>query len=387
MNKVESKQKGDIYIDFRIAVVILTTFCLFMVCALIMVGCLIGNAIADNADRGDSYSDDDSPSGSKRPTSDTTDLPVSGEIKPGEKTGIVLPSVTPTGSYLSATPSNVVDVSSDSSIKSAHTILVELTGNTSIAEKGSDVRIYPASMTKVMTLLVACENAKDPNARLTVTQEMVEYQQEMGASGIMGFSAGESVTVEDALYLVNYNSDTIACLMLAEYVAGGEEEFVRMMNDKAKAIGLTNTNFVNCTGLHNTEHYNTCREMAAIMACALKNEVAGKVLTSYTGYSVDIYQSETSTSSRKSTTYAAWYSGRLSDNAWAGNGSDVKIIGGKTGYEDIPTYCFVTAGRNIETGAEYVCVTVGRSSTDQTKVTEKANTNDTKLMYQKYATQ
>lgn len=387
MSKVENKQSSDIMIDFRLAAVIATTFCLFVVCALIMFGCLIGNAIADNADRGNNYVENDTPSGNKRPVTDTTDIPVSGEIKPGVKTGLMLPSVTATGTYISTTPNDVIDVTSNTSIKSAHAILVELKGNTSVAEKGSDVKIYPASMTKVMTLLVACENAKDANARITVTQEMVEYQQEMGASGIMGFSAGESVTVEDALYLVNYNSDTIACLMLAEYVAGGEAEFVELMNKKAKDMGLTGTHFVNCTGLYDAEHYTTCREMAAIMTCAMNNEAARKIITSYNGYTVDIYNGDATTSSRTSTTYAAWYSGRLGDNAWAGNGSDVKIIGGKTGYEDIPTYCFVTAGKNTETGTEYVCVTVGRSSKEQPKITEKQNTNDTKVMYQKYATQ
>lgn len=386
MDKIDNKQNEDILIDFRIAMVIATTFCLFVVCTLIMVGCLIGNAVSDNRGRKDEYSSNISQT-NKTPSTDTSsDIPVSGEIKVGVKSGLMLPSATVAGTYVSTTSADVVDVSADTSIKSGHTILVELTGNSSVAEKGADVKIYPASMTKVMTLLVACENARDPNARITVTQEMVQYQQEMGASGIMGFSAGESVTVEDALFLVNYNSDTIACLMLAEYVAGGEAEFVELMNKKARDIGLTGTNFVNCTGLYDAEHYTTCREMAAIMACALQNEAARKVLTSYKGYTVDIYSSATATSSRTSTTYAAWYSGRLGDNAWAGNGSDVKIIGGKTGYEDIPTYCFVTAGKNTETGTEYVCVTVGRSDKDQPKVTEKQNTNDTKVLYQKYAT-
>lgn len=388
MNNDVKKSKGqELYIDARVAVVIAVTFILFLVAVITMTVSLV----MDMTDDGGYVSVDDGDGDVKTPTKkpqDTgkTDTPVSGTPKPGYKTGMVLPALTPADAVKSTPAAELTDLAEDTGIKSAHAVLVKLGDNSSIAEKGADTKVYPASMTKVMTLLVACENARDPNALLTVTQEMVDYHKDTGGSGMMGFSAGESITVEDALYLVIYDSDTIACLLLAQYVAGSEQAFVGMMNDKAAALGLTGTHFVNCTGLFDEEHYTTCREMAAIMACALKNAVAKEIITSYNGYTVDIYQGDNRNNSRSSLAYADWYSTRLGDNPWAGNGSDVKILGGKTGYEDIPRYCFVTYAKNTETGTEYICVTVGRSSNEQYKISLAESTNDTKRIYQKYAT-
>lgn len=305
----------------------------------------------------------------------------------GEKTKIALPSMTLEKTYMSTSSSSAVIIPDDSKIiASQAAILVELSGNTSIVERNSDVKIYPASMTKVMTLIVACENIKDPTAKLKVTQEMVDYHRETGGSGMMGFEAGESITVEDALYLINYNSDTIACLLIAEHVAGSEAEFVKRMNQKARDLDLVNTNFVNCTGLYDNEHYTTCREMAAIMYAAINNSAARKIVTAYNEYIVDIYSNTTDEIERSVKAYSGWYSTRLNDNNWAGNGSDVKIYGGKTGYEDIPTSCFVTYAQNTETKVEYICVTVGRiTKTSGNGVNNSQSTADTKKLYQDYA--
>ena len=285
--------------------------------------------------------------------------------KLGAKTQIKLPSATASGSYKSSSDSAAVSIEG---IQSQAAILVNLNTGTSTAEKNSDTVIYPASMTKVMTVLKA--DAYGHGIR--------------GGSGIMAFKAGDAITVEDALYLINYNSDTIACLLIANHVAQSEAGFVALMNNKAKAIGLSNTNFVNCTGLHDANHYTTCREMAAIMACAMKNEAAKKIITAYSGYSVDVYVN--GNVDRSPTVYSGWFSTRLGDNNWAGKGSDVKIYGGKTGFEDIPTSCFVTYAQNTVTKTEYICVTVGRISEDQPKVSNAQSTEDTKKVYQVYAT-
>ncbi len=295
------------------------------------------------------------------------------------KTGISLPSATPSGNYLSASTPGAVAIDG---IISEAAILVNLNTNTSTAEKNSDSIIYPASMTKVMTLLVACENLTDPSKKLTVTEAMVQYQSEMGGSGNLGFVAGESITVEDALYLINYRSDTIACLLIAEHIAKSEAGFVQMMNTKAQQLGLTKTNFTNCTGLHNDNHYTTCREMAAIMKCAIANPTAKKIITAYSGYTVNVYGGETD---REPVIYSGWYSERMKDNAWVGGGADVKVLGGKTGYEDIPTSCFVTYAKNTETNVEYICVTVGRVNASGAKVNNATSTADTKTIYKTYA--
>ena len=316
------------------------------------------------------------------------------------KTGIKLPCATVGGSYLSSPASNVSKIEG---IDSDCAILVDINGNVSVAEKNADTLVHPASLTKVMTLLVACENVQNGGALLTVTQEMLDRRKQLDGSGelVDNTSAlnseddveivqivGKSVTVEDALYLINYQSDTVSCLMIAEHVAGSEEAFVAKMNAKASQMGLSmNTNFVNCTGL--TEKggaYNTttARDMAAIMACALKNETARTIITSYDKYVADIYENG------KKTEYtipffADWqnYPKRLNGNTKAGN---VNILGGKTGYEDIPSSCFVTYGKNVKTGKEYVCVTIGKYIGSSTAdVYNAPSTEDTRTVYKNYA--
>ena len=297
------------------------------------------------------------------------------------KSSLTLPSSTPSGSYLSGYAS---DAKSITGISSAAAVLVDVSAGKVTASKSADTKIYPASMTKVMTLLVACENASVAGKLLTVEQWMIDYQQQMGASGIMGFKAGEQVSLEDALYLINYNSDTIACLLVANYISGSEAKFVSLMNQKARELGLTNTNFTNTTGLHDTNHYTTCREMAAIMNCAMKNPVASKIISAHSGRGISVYSNNKVT--RSATVYAAWYSddGRFNDDARVyGTSGNMTVIGGKTGYEDIPTACFVTIAEH-KNGSRYICVTVGRTAETQTTVSPSQSTTDTETIYREY---
>ena len=123
---------------------------------------------------------------------------------------------------------------------------------------------------------MACENAKDPNALLTVTDEMVKKynasynaSKEDGPSVAISWKSGYQVTMEDALHMIIYESDTYACWLVANSVAGSEEGFVALMNAKAKSLNIdTTTHFENVTGLYHDNHYTTCLDMAAIMAAA-----------------------------------------------------------------------------------------------------------------------
>lgn len=292
---------------------------------------------------------------------------------------LTFPSKTASGSYLSTSSSTVV--TNDSQLKSAAAILVDMQTNTSLFERFSDATVYPASMTKVMTILVACELATDPTELLTITPQMItDLQESGGASTLGGWQAGDQITVEDALFLVNYKSDTVACWLLANRFGGSEKGFVAKMNQKAQSMGLTGTNFVNCTGLHNDNHYTTCREMAAIMQAAMNNPAAKKVITEYQEYTIQVYRD--GTPNRTASMFAAWYSTRLQDNNYVGDGSDMRIRGGKTGKEDIPSNCFVTVAENG--GKWYVCVTVGRISQSEPSVAMHASTTDARYLYSHY---
>ncbi len=310
------------------------------------------------------------------------------------KTGISLPSATKGGTYVYST-STATDITG---IQSSAAALIDVTNGKAVATKNGNTKIYPASMTKVMTVLLACENAKDPTALLTVSEDMIQkYKLYDNPSTAHTWQAGYQVTVEDALYMAIYKSDTYACWLLAEHVAGSEEAFVQMMNSRAAALGCTDTSFKNCTGLFDENHYTTCFDMAAIMAAAMNNEAAAKVLTSTQQYVADIYINGVKNSSLAVPMWSGWYTGRLEAYPYiapngkkavkyAGAGSDIELMAGKTGYETIPTNCFVTAGRNDTTGTLFVCVQVGRISDDTAKITSKVSTDDTREIYQRYAT-
>ncbi len=345
--------------------------------------------------------------GEEKPNIDSNPPANSGEVvqKPtkGNTTGILLPCATPAGIYRPTTAANLATIEG---INSECAVLVDNSSGTVVASKDADTVIHPASMTKIMTLLVACENAKDPNALLTVKKEMLDRRTELDGSGELVDNTtvvngkgdvekidivGMAVTLEDALHLINYQSDTVACLLVAEYVAGSESAFVAMMNKKAADIGLTNTTFVNCTGLtekdgsHNT---TTAREMAAIMSCVLKNSVARKIVSSFSKYNAFIYEMNNG-KGKKTDLYipffAEWYNRqtRLNGNVRAGN---VNIQGGKTGFEDIPDSCFVTYGVNQTNGKEYICVTVGRKiGSEAGLLNNEASTADTRAVYKNYA--
>ena len=276
-------------------------------------------------------------------------------------------TVSKRSSYLSSTASNVSRITDQ--IRSNNVILVDLDSYTSVAEKSADKRIYPASMTKVMSLLVACENLKSLKTTLTVTQETVDYMDRMGGSGI-GLKVGEKLSTQDLLYLTAYQSDTIAIIMLANHISGSEAKFVDLMNAKARALNLGNTHFSNCTGLYDEDNYTTCREMAAIFAYALENPLCKELLTSYNAYSID----------GRYTLYSSWYSGRFNDNPRL---ATVTVMGGKTGYIDESGFCLVSYAESRSSGRKYIQVTVGQPK--GSGLTEDLSVKDIKYVYNTYA--
>ena len=171
----------------------------------------------------------------------------------------------------------------DLELYSEHAILIDLETNTVIAEKDPDAKIYPASMTKVMTALVACEQITDWDATFTMTQAIIDPLFLSDAT-MAGFVNGEEVSMTDLVYGALLPSGAEATEALAQTIAGSTESFVALMNEKAAELGLTNTHFVNDSGLHDEEHYTTVREMAVILEAAMANERCRAALTavSYT---------------------------------------------------------------------------------------------------------
>ncbi len=166
-------------------------------------------------------------------------------------------------------------------IDSSHGILVNLRNNTVIAEKNGSERIYPASMTKVLTLIVAYENVKDLDDTFTFDFDIVNDAYVAGAS-VAGFTTGETVTIRDLLYGTVLPSGADATTALAQYIAGDEVAFAALMNQKAEEIGMKNSHFVTASGLHDDNHYSTCEDMALALKYAIATPEMREILSTYT---------------------------------------------------------------------------------------------------------
>ena len=231
-----------------------------------------------------------------------------------------------------------------SELLSPHIVLIDVNTNEIIAGRNYNAKIYPASMTKVMTLIVAVENLKDMEDKYKFDNETIGVLYEQEAS-MAGFAPGESVTVEDMLYGLILPSGADAAAGLANKIAGSEEKFVKLMNDKCKEMGLKNTHFTNPVGLHNEDNYSTPVEIAMIVEYAMSNETCAKILKTYQ-YTTRKTKEHPEGLTLTSTMYSRMY----------GNEVDtVEIIGGKTGYTAEALQCLVSYA--IRDKDAYVAVT------------------------------
>lgn len=166
--------------------------------------------------------------------------------------------------------SDIVKPEFNFDVKSA-CIIEEKTG-TVLYEYNKDDRYMPASVTKVMTLLLVFEAIDSGKISLDDTVTASEHAASMGGTQIY-LKVGETMTVEELIKAVAVPSANDAAVALAEYVAGSEEEFVRQMNEKAAALGMTNSNFTNCTGLFDDEnHYTSAADIATASRELIKHE-------------------------------------------------------------------------------------------------------------------
>jgi len=159
---------------------------------------------------------------------------------------------------------------------SAHSaILYQPETKAFLYEKNADERMPMASTTKIMTALVALENAS--------LEERVEIGEEsVGIEGSSAYlKAGEVLTVEELLYALLLNSANDAATAIAYHVSGSIEEFAELMNSRAESLGLCDTHFTNPHGLDDENHYTTARELACIAAQALENENFKKITSTY----------------------------------------------------------------------------------------------------------
>ncbi len=152
---------------------------------------------------------------------------------------------------------------------SAACILIDAKTGEVLFEKKADERLAPASITKIMTLLIAIEKS-NPNEIVTIPKCVQDIA--LDSSRVPVFY-GEEMPMRDLWYSLIYRSGNDAANAIAELVSGSIEAFVKEMNDKAKELGMTNTHFMNAHGYTQTGHYTTARDMAILTSHALENDL------------------------------------------------------------------------------------------------------------------
>lgn len=235
---------------------------------------------------------------------------------------------------------------------STHGILIDESTDTIIASKGAKDRISPASMTKVLTVLVAAENITEEQLEdnFTMTLEITDYSYVNDCSNV-GFLDGELVKVKDLFYGTILPSGGDAAVGLATYVAGSHEAFVELMNEKLEALGISDTaHFTNCVGLYDDNHYCTVYDMAVIMKAALQNDLCRKVLGE------KCYTTSPTAEHPEGITISNWFLRRIEDKETGG-----EVLGAKTGFVTQSGSCAVSYSMS-DAGTPYICVTAGSTS-------------------------
>ena len=200
-------------------------------------------------------------------------------------------------------------------------ILIESSTGKILYEKNSNEKFAPASMTKMMSLLLIMENIDNGNLKMDEVIKVSKNASSMGGSQIF-LKENEQMTVEDLLKGITIGSANDATVALAERIAGTEDAFVKLMNDKVKELNLKNTNFKNCTGLDEINHYSSAYDMSIIAKELVKHKTILEFSSIYETYL------------RKGTENEFWL---VNTNKLVRfyNGVD----GLKTGYTDEAGYC------------------------------------------------
>jgi D-alanyl-D-alanine carboxypeptidase (penicillin-binding protein 5/6) len=181
------------------------------------------------------------------------------------------------------TPSFASEVKVDLAENAKSAILIERDTGTVLFEKNSDERLSPASMTKIMTMLLIMEALEDGKIQWNEKVRTSEYAASMGGSQVF-LEEGEEMTVDELLRAISISSANDASVAMAERIAGSEKQFVKMMNQKAKELGLKDTKFQNATGLPAKNHYSSARDMAILAKELLKHEKITNYTSQYESY-------------------------------------------------------------------------------------------------------
>ena len=178
-------------------------------------------------------------------------------------------------------PSLVFADEEELTIDSPAVVLMDGSSGKILFEKNSNEKMYPASLTKILTAIVVLENCDNLNETATVSNNAVMSLSYGYVTA--NLQIGEELTVDQLLHVLLIGSANDAAIVLAEHISGSVEDFAVLMNEKAKEIGCTNSNFLNPNGEHDVGHYSTANDLALIARYAMQNETFREIVkqTSY----------------------------------------------------------------------------------------------------------
>ncbi len=239
----------------------------------------------------------------------------------------------------------------DLSLDGESILVYERRTDTMVYAKNPDVRRYPASLTKLMTCLLALRYT-EPWETVTVTESALATMDPSGS--FADLRPGEEYTMEQLLYCLMVQSANDAALVIAEYVGGSQAGFVDLMNETARDLGCTGTHFVNPHGMHDEDHYSTARDLAKIAQADLEYDLFRTL------YSTPSYVLPATEDREERTLQSTNY---LISTAINGDYYDSRVIGGKTGFTTPAGRCVVCTA--IDRDYAYLAVVLGAGAYDE----------------------
>lgn len=238
----------------------------------------------------------------------------------------------------------------DSSVVSENVVFIDVAEKRILGQKDAGMRISPASMTKILTILVAAEHLTSLDDTFTMTREITDYSFVNSCSNA-GFEVGEQVSIKDLFYGTVLPSGADAALGLAIYTAGSHEEFVRLMNGKLDELGLSETShFTNCVGLFDEQHYSTVYDIGVMLKAAYDNSFCREVLSGH------VYNTAATAEHPEGITLSNLFLRRIEDKDTKG-----EVLCAKTGYVPQSGSCAASLAVGSD-GKEYICVTAHSNS-------------------------
>lgn len=244
-------------------------------------------------------------------------------------------------------------------INSNNAILYNLNNDTVLYEKNSEQQTKIASLTKIMTTIIAIENIQDLKQTVLITDKMFDN---LSIASVAGFKVGDQVTYEDLLYGAMLPSGADATNALAILISSTEENFVKLMNEKAEILNMNNTNYENASGLDTSNNYSTVKDQATLLKYALTNSTFKEI------YETKYY---TTTTNLKLESTIIYYSEKYNIDVSEFHGS-------KTGYTQLAGLCMSSISSYND--INYLLITTNADSTQNSPL----NVFDTKTIYEYY---